>query len=101
MARKASFSVPEDSKVLLLKGDLREDNDLRKEKLSPVTLSYTYDRFEEAAEIARANLKLEGRGHSVAIHSDNEEHVKRLALAVDVSRVIVNQCATTSAGGIS
>ncbi|MBI2843343.1 MAG: aldehyde dehydrogenase family protein [Armatimonadetes bacterium] len=99
VARKASISVPKDSKVLLLKGDLRDDNILRKEKLSPVTLFYTYDRFEEAIDIARRNTNLEGKGHSVAIHSNNEANIEALAHAMDVSRVIVNQCATTSAGG--
>ena len=99
VARKAGLSVPEDTSVLLIKGDMREDNPLRREKLSPVTLFYTYDKFGEAADIARRNTELEGKGHSVAIHSNDESHIEELALAVDVSRVIVNQCATTSAGG--
>ena len=99
VARKAGISVLEDTKVLLLKGDMRDDNLLRREKLSPVTLFYTYDKFEEAVAIAQRNTDLEGRGHSVSIHSNDEAHIEALALAVDVSRVIVNQCATTSAGG--
>jgi succinate-semialdehyde dehydrogenase len=99
VAAKAGLSVPEGTTVLLLKGDLREGNLLPKEKLSPVTLWYTYERFEEAIEIARANIQLEGRGHSVAIHSHDTTHIEQVALAMNVSRVIVNQCATTSAGG--
>lgn len=99
VARRSGVSVPEGTNVLLLKGDMRESNVLRKEKLSPVTLFYTYGTFEEAVDIARANTNLEGRGHSVAIHSNDRGHIEQLALALDVSRVIVNQCATTSAGG--
>jgi succinate-semialdehyde dehydrogenase len=99
VAAKAGLSVPEGTTVLLLKGDLREGNPLRKEKLSPVTLWYTYEQFAEAIGIARANIQPEGRGHSVAIHSHDTAHIEQVALALDVSRVIVNQCATTSAGG--
>lgn len=100
VAKRAGVSVPEDTRMLLLKGDLSQENiNLRKEKLSPVSLLYTYDKFEEAINIARSNINLEGKGHSVAIHSHHQKHIEQLALAVNVSRVIVNQCATTSAGG--
>lgn len=100
VAKRAGISVPENTKMLLVKGNLGQENiNLRKEKLSPVSLLYTYDKFEEAINIARSNINLEGKGHSVAIHSHHKKHIEQLALAVDVSRVIVNQCATTSAGG--
>src|SRR6185312_13470971 len=64
-----------------------------------VTLLYAYSTFEEAVEIARSNILLQGRGHSVAIHSNDQKHIEALAMAIPVTRVIVNQCATTSAGG--
>jgi succinate-semialdehyde dehydrogenase len=35
----------------------------------------------------------------VAIHSNDEKHIEALAMAIPVTRIIVNQCATTSAGG--
>ena len=100
LAEKIGVTVPADTRVLLIKADRGEIvDDLRKEKLCPVTLLYTYSHFEEAVEIAKENILLQGRGHSVAIHSEDEKHVEALAMAIPVTRVIVNQCATTSAGG--
>jgi succinate-semialdehyde dehydrogenase len=100
VADRIGVSVPEDTRVLLIKADPKETVEaLRKEKLCPVTLLYTYSNFTEAVEIARCNILLEGRGHSVAIHSNDKKHIEELAVAVPVTRIIVNQCATTSAGG--
>lgn len=100
VAARAGIPVPEDTKVLLVDASKPGlDDILRKEKLCPVTLIYTYGDFEEAIEIARANLEVEGRGHSVVIHSESQENIERLAMWVDVTRVIVNQACTLSAGG--
>jgi succinate-semialdehyde dehydrogenase len=99
VAQKIGLSVPEDTRILLLKAGTDTVDVLRKEKLSPVTLVYIYSTFEEAVEIAKANIALQGKGHSVAIHSNDEKHVEALAKAIPVTRIIVNQCATTSAGG--
>jgi succinate-semialdehyde dehydrogenase len=99
LAEKIGLSVPQDTRVLLIKADDNTIESLRKEKLSPVTLVYTYSSFEEAVQLIKANISLQGRGHSVAIHSGDQEHIEALAIAIPVTRVIVNQCATTSAGG--
>jgi len=42
---------------------------------------------------------VEGRGHSVSIHSNDPDHIEQLALAMPVSRVVVNQPCSTSSGG--
>jgi succinate-semialdehyde dehydrogenase len=99
IAEKIGVSVLEDTRILLVRAGSDTVEALRKEKLSPVTLVYLYSTFEAAVEIAKANILLQGRGHSVAIHSNDEKHVEALALAIPVTRIIVNQCATTSAGG--
>jgi len=99
LAAKIGAAVPQDTRVLLIKAGSDTVASLRREKLSPITLVYTYSTFDEAVEIAKANILLQGRGHSVAIHSNNQEHIEALAMAIPVTRVIVNQCATTSAGG--
>ena len=99
LAEKIGLSVPGYTRILLVKAGADTAIALRKEKLSPVTLVYTYATFDEALGIARCNILLQGRGHSVAIHSDNQKHIETLAMAIPVARVIVNQCATTSAGG--
>ena len=51
------------------------DDVLAKEKLCPVVAILPYKTFQEAVAEAKANLLVEGAGHSAAVHSNNEnEH---------------------------
>ncbi len=70
-----------------------------KEKMCPVFSAYSYDSFEEAVAIACANLEVEGKGHSVAIHSNNKENLEYAGIKLPVSRVLVNQSCATMNGG--
>ena len=100
VAQRAGISIPTGAKMILAKGDLSDSRrTLRKEKLCPVSLLFTYQDFEEAVELAQSMLAIEGKGHSVAIHSENRRRIEQLSQSVPVSRVTVNQCCTTSAGG--
>jgi succinate-semialdehyde dehydrogenase len=45
LAEKVGLSVPKDTRVLLIKANGDTVEALRKEKLSPVTLVYTYSKF--------------------------------------------------------
>ena len=49
--------------------------------------------------IADANLAVEGRGHSVAIHSNNQAHIEQAAQVLPVSRFLINQVCATNNGG--
>jgi len=75
------------------------DEVLSKEKLFPVLALFLYDKWEDAIEIARANLEMEGMGHSVVIHSNTNEHIEAVAAKVNVSRYAVNQVGGTALGG--
>lgn len=100
VAKRAGIDVSPDTAVLLVRGDIKsQDPILRKERLSPVSMIYTYKEFSQAVEIAASNLELDGKGHSVVIHSKNDDHIRQLAEAVYVSRVIVNQPSNFTAGG--
>lgn len=92
--------VPADTKVLVCctKGYARQEV-LAKEKLFPMLALFTYDTWEECMEIARANLEMEGMGHSVVIHSNNIEHIEAVPAVVNVSRYAVNQVGGTALGG--
>ena len=92
--------VPADSKVLVCctKGYAR-DEVLSKEKLFPMLALFLYDSWEECMEIARANLAMEGMGHSVVIHSNTAEHIEAVPGVVNVSRYAVNQVGGTALGG--
>ena len=101
MAQLASLTdVPDDTKVIVCraKGYAR-DEVLAKEKLFPVLALFMYDTWEECMEIARANLAMEGMGHSVVIHSNNTEHIEAVPNVCDVSRYAVNQVGGTALGG--
>jgi sulfoacetaldehyde dehydrogenase len=69
------------------------------EKLSPVLAVYRARDFEHAFEITREVYDYQGKGHSVGIHTDNDAHVMRLGLELEVCRVIVNQAHAIANGG--
>jgi len=100
IARLAKLPVPEDTRVIIVEADGSGAEDLlAKEKMCPVLAAFKYNTFEEGVEIARANLEAEGKGHSVAIHSNNIEHIEYAGRELCVSRFVVNQTCATSAGG--
>jgi len=100
IARKAGIDIPEETKVIIIPVD-REDktNVFRKEKIFPVMAAFKYGDFDQAIAIVQENLDIEGRGHSVVIHSNKPENIEKLGLAVTVSRVIVNAPCSTTVGG--
>ena len=100
IADLAGVEVPKDTKVILLKptGVGKEDL-LCKEKMCPAMIILPYNTFEEAVDIAQINLELEGKGHTTAIHSNNQEHIKYAGLNLTVSRLVVNAPSSTTAGG--
>ena len=69
------------------------------EKLSPVLTIYRAADFDQAFQIVSRILDYKGKGHSVGIHTDNDEHIMRLGLEMDTCRVIVNQAHCFATGG--
>lgn len=100
IAEKAGVLVPLETKVVILKAKgPGKDDILSKEKLCPYMAVFEYEDFEEAVKIAQSNLNIEGSGHSAAIHSNNEEHIKYAGEKLLISRLVVNQSSSTTAGG--
>jgi succinate-semialdehyde dehydrogenase len=100
VAAMAGVEVPEGTKLILLQADGRGRADLlSKEKMCPVMSVYKYSSFDEAVDIAEANLEYEGAGHSVSIHTDNIADIENAALRLNASRFVINQTCSTSAGG--
>ena len=100
IARKAGIEVPEEVRVILVPARGAGDDDiLAKEKLCPVVAILPYKTFEEAVEKAKANLLVEGAGHSAALHSNDEEHIRAMGIALPISRLVVNQASSLTAGG--
>ncbi|MCY6484318.1 aldehyde dehydrogenase family protein [Clostridium aestuarii] len=100
VAELAGVEVPQETKVILLKASgIGAEDDLCKEKMCPVMAAFKYDTFEEGVRIAQTNLDLEGKGHSAALHSNNQEHIDYAGINLTVSRLVVNAPSSTTAGG--
>lgn len=100
IAKLAGIELPEGTKIIVVEAEGTGDVDiLGKEKMAPVISAYKYGTFEEGIEIARRNLEAEGKGHSVAMHSDNKAHIEKVGEELCVSRFVINQICASSAGG--
>ncbi len=69
------------------------------EKMSPVLTVYRARDFDDAFDITSRIFDVQGRGHSVGIHTHDDANVMRLGLTMPVCRVIVNQAHCFATGG--
>ncbi|MEG6521006.1 acetaldehyde dehydrogenase (acetylating) [Desulfotomaculum sp. 1211_IL3151] len=99
IAQKAGLAVPENTKVLIGEQQgVGKDYPLSREKLTGVLGFYTESDWVDACKRCIQLLEYEGTGHSLAIHSQNEDIIKEFGLKKPVFRILVN---TPSAlGGI-
>lgn len=96
----AGIKIPDGIRIILLPAKGAGEADvLAREKMFPVVAILPYDTFEEAVAAAKANLLVEGAGHTAALHSNDEEHVRAMGLSLPISRLVVNQPSATTAGG--
>ena len=100
IAAKAGITIPASARVILVPArGAGVDDVLAKEKLCPVVAILAYTTFEDAVAKAKANLLVEGAGHSAALHSHDEAHIRTMGLALPISRLVVNQASSLTAGG--
>jgi sulfoacetaldehyde dehydrogenase len=101
IASKAGLS-PEASQAkffLVEEEGIGEDYPFSQEKLSVILTLYKYRSFDEAIDMVNQICSFSAPGHSCGIHSHNEEHILRLAKAIPVCRVLVNQVHVFGNGG--
>ncbi|GIW70945.1 MAG: aldehyde dehydrogenase [Planctomycetota bacterium] len=99
IAKMAGFEVPHDTTVLICEySGVGWEHPLSIEKLSPILALYTVRDLEEAARLADELLRFGGDGHTLAIHTRDEEAVMRLADLLPACRILVN--APTSQGSV-
>jgi sulfoacetaldehyde dehydrogenase len=92
LAKAAGFSIPEDRKFIIVRGDgIGDDHPYSREKLTTLLAVYKYSGFDQALDMMRAIYEVGGKGHSCGIYSFDEEHIGRLALVAPVSRIMVRQ----------
>ena len=49
--------------------------------------------------MAKANLLVEGAGHSAALHSNSDDHIQKAGLELPISRLVINHASSLTAGG--
>ena len=93
LAQIAGFSIPEDRKFIIVRGDgIGKEHPFSREKLTTLLAVYKYEgEFEHALDMMRAIYEVGGKGHSCGIYSFDDDHIHRLALAAPVSRIMVRQ----------
>ncbi|WP_407311421.1 acetaldehyde dehydrogenase (acetylating) [Desulfosporosinus sp. SB140] len=99
LARRSGLCVPQETKVLISEQTyVSSTNSYSREKLCPVLAFYVEKDWLNACEKCLELLINEGMGHTLVIHSNNENVIREFALKKPVSRVLVNTPATL--GGI-
>lgn len=100
IAQKAGITVPAETQVLVaeLQGVGRE-YPLSREKLSPVLSFYTVDNWREGCERCIELLEFGGIGHTLVIHSMDEDIVMKFAVEKPAFRILVNTVAALGAVG--
>jgi len=90
----------ETAKVLCVASNgIGEAYPLSGEKLSPVLTVYRASDFEDATVITNQIFDYQGKGHSISIHSTDNERILQLGLTMPACRIIVNQAHCFATGG--
>ncbi len=100
LAKRAGFYVS--SNVVLLLSEQKyvfDTNPYSKEKLCPVLAYYIEDDWMHACEKCIELLLTEGNGHTLVIHSKDDDVIRQFILKKPVGRVLVNTPATFGSMG--
>lgn len=87
-----------EAKILLVHGDGMQSI-LGREKLFPVLALFSYDTWDDGIALINENLSLDGKGHSVVIHSNTQKHIEQAAKCIPVSRFLINGIGSSGLGG--
>lgn len=93
IAKAAGFDIPAETKVLAVKIDgVGKDDIFGHEIMGPIVVMKSYDKFEEAVDLAVRNMKESGGiGHTAGLFSNNQEHIRYAGEKIPVARLLVNQ----------
>lgn len=102
IARQAGISVPPDTRVLIaeLKG-VGRDYPLSIEKLCPVLSFYVVADWREGCERCKEILRYGGMGHTMSIHSRNDQIILEFGLKKPAYRIVVNTPTTHGSIGLT
>ena len=91
LAKRAGFNISDEIKILISQQKyVSANNPYSKEKLCPVISMYIEDDWMNACEKCIELLLSERQGHTLVIHSNDEEVIRQFALKKPVGRILVN-----------
>ena len=102
IADKCGITVPADTRVLLapLEG-VGRDYPLSIEKLCPVLSFYVVKDWREGCERCKQILRYGGMGHTMSIHSQNDQVILEFGLKKPAFRIVVNSPTTHGSIGLT
>jgi len=102
IAQQAGISVPESTRVLIAElGGVGRDYPLSIEKLCPVLSFYVVNDWRDACERCKQILRYGGMGHTMSIHSRNDEVILQFGLKKPAYRIVVNTPTTHGSVGLT
>jgi acetaldehyde dehydrogenase (acetylating) len=102
IAERAGITVPSGTRVLIAPlGGVGRDFPLSIEKLCPVLSFYVVKDWREGCERCKEILRYGGMGHTMAIHSRDEEVILQFGLHKPAYRIVVNTPTTHGSIGLS
>ena len=100
IAEYAGFTVPENTSVIIARCNaVGKVEPLSMEKLSPMLAFYTVDGWLEGCHRSIELLNFGGIGHTMVIHSNDEDIIMKFALEKPAFRILVNTPSSIGAVG--
>jgi acetaldehyde dehydrogenase (acetylating) len=102
VAAIAGFVVPDDTTVLIAPYEgVGRAHPLSHEKLCPLLCFYVVDGWEEGCHRSIEILRYGGLGHTLGLHCEDEEIIRRFAIEKPVNRLAVNSPTSQGAVGFT
>jgi acetaldehyde dehydrogenase (acetylating) len=102
IAGRCGIDVPADTRVLIAPLDgVGRDYPLSIEKLCPVLSWYVVGDWREGCERCKQILRYGGMGHTMSIHSQNEQIILEFGLKKPAFRIVVNTPTTFGSIGLT
>jgi acetaldehyde dehydrogenase (acetylating) len=102
IAAKCGITAPAGTKVLIAPLDgVGRDYPLSIEKLCPVLSFYVVKDWREGCERCKQILRYGGMGHTMSIHSQNEQVILEFGLKKPAFRIVVNTPTTLGSIGLT
>jgi acetaldehyde dehydrogenase (acetylating) len=102
IAKAAGIDVPPQTRVLIAElTGVGRDYPLSIEKLSPVLSFYVASDWREGCERCKEILRYGGMGHTMSIHSRNDQVILEFGLKKPAGRIVVNTPTTHGSIGLT